>query len=343
MMTQFAIELKQVERSFAGQPAVRQLDLSLPRGEICGFIGPNGSGKTTTIRMILRILRPDAGRVCVLGSEQGTCADDRLGYLPEERGLYRRMKVGQLLRYYAHLKSFRDCDEDIREWLARFDASDWINKRLDTLSKGMCQKVQFIAAVIARPQLLILDEPFSGLDPVSTEQLSDAILEMQSRGASILLSTHDMEAAERMCGRVVMIFRGRKVLDGTPHSIRAQYPAQEIRVRTAGNETIPDPIPGVSGRRREGAFEQLTLADGVAPAGVLRHIAQTAELEHFELIRPTLHRIFLRIVESRGEDRPGVPAADCKMRPLQQLPESVRVEPKGLAGRKTSSAVHPRL
>lgn len=343
MMTQFAIELEQVERSFAGRPAVRQLDLCLPRGEICGFIGPNGSGKTTTIRMILRILRPDSGRVCVLGSEQGGCADDRLGYLPEERGLYRRMKVGQLLRYYAHLKSYRNCDRDIREWLARFDAGDWINRRLDTLSKGMCQKVQFIAAVIARPQLLILDEPFSGLDPVSSEQLSEAILEMQSRGTSILLSTHDMDVAERMCERVVMIFHGRKVLDGTPHSIRAQYPAREILVRTAVQDSLPQQIPGVIERRSVGDFEQLSLDNDVAPARVLQHIALAAELEHFELIRPALQRIFLRIVESSRESQSAESGSQDRKKLLVRSPQPAHAESPKFAAATSHPESLPRF
>ncbi|MEZ6040548.1 MAG: ATP-binding cassette domain-containing protein [Planctomycetaceae bacterium] len=177
----WAVELTNVTKRFGKHTAVRNLDLRIPKNSIYGFIGPNGSGKTTTIRMILRIFRPDEGLVSVLGEQVGDCADDRVGYLPEERGLYRRMKVRELLRYYARLKGFRDCDDEITRWLERLGAGDWGEKKIEGLSKGMAQKISFISAVIAKPQLLILDEPFSGLDPVNLETLRDAILEVRQQ------------------------------------------------------------------------------------------------------------------------------------------------------------------
>ena len=211
-MTEFAVELSGVTKTFGTHTAVRNLDLAIPAGSIYGFIGPNGSGKTTTIRMILRIFFPDCGRITVLGQAEGVCADDRVGYLPEERGLYRRMKVRDLLKYYSRLKGIRECDQEITDWLRRLGAEDWGNRKIETLSKGMTQKVQFIAAVVARPQLLILDEPFSGLDPVNVEVLRESIQEVRSRGTTVIFSTHEMDVAERMCERVFMLHNGNKVL-----------------------------------------------------------------------------------------------------------------------------------
>ncbi len=229
-----AIELRQVTKKFGKQIAVNELDLVVPEGAIYGFIGPNGSGKTTTLRMILRIYNPDAGEVVVLGNAHGKTADDRLGYLPEERGLYKRMKVRDVLTYYARLKGFYDCQAEIDYWLTRLDAKSWANKKVDALSKGMAQKIQFISAVVAKPKLVILDEPFSGLDPVNLESLRDAVNSLRNKGTTIVFSTHDMDMAEKMCDTIFMIFEGRKVLDGTLDSIQSQYPADRVRGRFCG-------------------------------------------------------------------------------------------------------------
>jgi len=218
-----AIALAGVTKSFGAKVAVDDLYLAVPQGTVYGFIGPNGSGKTTTIRMILRIFHPDTGRIVVLGADQSPAADDRVGYLPEERGLYRKMKVRDVIEFFAHLKGLRGCRSEISRWLERLGLADCAAKRVDALSKGMSQKVQFIAAVIARPKLLVLDEPFSGLDPVNMEVLKDAILDLHKGGTTILFSTHDMHVAERMCDRVCMIFNGKKVLDGTLDQIQAEY------------------------------------------------------------------------------------------------------------------------
>ncbi len=191
-----AITLTNVSKSFGTKTAVDDLNLEIPEGTVYGFIGPNGSGKTTTIRMILRILQPDCGRVVVLGTESGVTADDRVGYLPEERGLYKKMKVGDVIEFFAHLKGLRHCRTDIQRWLDRLGIAETLAKRVDSLSKGMSQKVQFIVAVISRPRLLVLDEPFSGLDPVNMEVLKDAILDLNREGTTILFSTHDMQVAE---------------------------------------------------------------------------------------------------------------------------------------------------
>lgn len=290
-----AVRLRAVSKTFGSTLAVSDLDLEIPAGSVYGFIGPNGSGKTTTIRMILRIFQPDAGVVEVLGADRGDCADSRVGYLPEERGLYRRMKVRELLRYYARLKGFRNCDPEISFWLERLGASDWSDRRIETLSKGMSQKIQFIAAVVARPQLLILDEPFSGLDPVNLELLRDAILEIRSRGTTIIFSTHEMDVAERMCERVFMIHRGRKVLDGTLHQIRSMHPANELRIRMSADARQLPPLPEALHTEQRGQFTHCTVADPAHSQQILQRLMNCGQVEHFELLRPSLHDIFVRI------------------------------------------------
>ena len=294
-MTESAVELAGVTKTFGTHTAVRELDLAIPAGSIYGFIGPNGSGKTTTIRMILRIFFPDRGRITVLGQAEGVCADDRVGYLPEERGLYRRMKVRDLLKYYSRLKGFRDCDQEIDHWLRRLGAEDWGSRKIETLSKGMTQKVQFIAAVVARPQLLILDEPFSGLDPVNLELLKESILEVRSRGTTIIFSTHEMDVAERMCERVFMLHNGNKVLDGTVSEIQQKYPADEVKIRLAEGDPLPSGIGGVIEVEKRGAYYHLKLQSASHADVLLKQLAAETRLEHFELLRPSLHNIFIRI------------------------------------------------
>ena len=290
-----AIELENITKTFGANTAVDRLDLEVPEGSIYGFIGPNGSGKTTTLRMILRIFQPDNGRITVLGRDRGRVADDRLGYLPEERGLYKRMKVRDLLAYYAKLKGFYDCSSEIDHWLDRLEATDWSHRRIDALSKGMAQKIQFIAAVIAKPKLLILDEPFSGLDPVNMESLKGAVVSMREAGTTIVFSTHDMDVAERLCDTIFMIFKGKKVLDGTLDDIQADYPANRARVRLndpSGNVPL---LNGISDVVREGAFHEFTISDHVPIQAVLQQLADTVALTHFEIKKPSLHDIFVQI------------------------------------------------
>lgn len=289
-----AIELEQVTKNFGKQTAVNQIDLAVPAGAIYGFIGPNGSGKTTTLRMILRIFQPDSGTVSVLGHSFGKTADDRLGYLPEERGLYKRMKVREILTYYARLKGMYDCKSEIDTWLERLGASDWADKKIDALSKGMAQKIQFIAAVVARPQLVILDEPFSGLDPVNLESLKDAVLKLREDGTTIVFSTHDMDMAEKMCDTIFMIFNGRKVLDGTLSSIQAEYPANRVRVEIADESELPK-LPGISDIQQQGRFHEFLLDDPNQSQSILQQLASQRQLHHFEVIRPSLHDIFVQI------------------------------------------------
>jgi ABC-2 type transport system ATP-binding protein len=298
-----AIELSGVTKRFGRHTAVEQLDLVVPEGTVYGFIGPNGSGKTTTLRMILRIFYPESGVVRVLGLDHGEAADDRIGYLPEERGLYKKMRVRDVLRFFAELKGRRDRHGAIDEWLGRMDLTDWANKRVDALSKGMSQKVQFIAAVIAEPRMLILDEPFSGLDPVNMETLKDIVLELKRGGTTVIFSTHDMDVAERMCDTICMIFRGRKVLDGTLESIQSQYGEDTIRVRAASGNGALVNLPGVVRVNDYGRDQELRIAPGADPQAVLVELARRTRIERFEIARPSLHDIFIRIARPHESDR----------------------------------------
>ena len=290
-----AIELTGVTKTFGRHTAVDSLDLSVPQGAVYGFIGPNGSGKTTTLRMILRILYPEAGHIVVLGKDRGTTADDRLGYLPEERGLYPKMKVRELLAFHARLKGRTSPRRAVDDWLARFDLSEWADKKVEALSKGMAQKVQFIAAVVSGPELVILDEPFSGLDPVNAIVLNDAVLALKAAGATILFSTHDMETAERLCDTICMIHEGRKVLDGTLDEISGAYGQDTIRVRTANGIGDLRALPGVAHTTDRGRFRELRLTPGADPQEILQQLAAQTRVEHFEVTRPSLRDIFVRI------------------------------------------------
>ncbi|MBA2302243.1 MAG: ATP-binding cassette domain-containing protein [Acidobacteria bacterium] len=294
-----AIVLRDVTKRFGPVSAVSNLSLAVPAGSIYGFIGPNGSGKTTTLRMIMHILLPDHGEIEVLGSRDTAAARDQVSYLPEERGLYKKMTVRRLLRYYAKLKGCRrpEIDADVDEWMVRMDLPGVLDRTIETLSKGMSQKVQFISAVISRPALLILDEPFSGLDPVNAQVLKDAVLEMRRRGATVVFSTHDMDTAEKMCDRLFMIFKGTKVLDGTLHDIQEQYGADTVRVRTTGGVEVLAGIPEVESLNDFGQMQDVRLR-GDAQAFLAHLIARTTVL-HFEVTRPSLQDIFVRIATPR--------------------------------------------
>jgi ABC-2 type transport system ATP-binding protein len=303
-----AIEIRQVTKRFNGVTAVEDLSLSVPRGSIYGFIGPNGSGKTTTLRMILSILLPDAGEIEVLGRRDTHAARDQVGYLPEERGLYKKMTVRRLLRYYGRLKGASQSAIDARaaDWLKRLELAGCEDRKIETLSKGMAQKVQFIAAAVATPELLILDEPFSGLDPVNAEVLKNAVLEMKRRGTTVVFSTHDMGTAERMCDRIFMIFKGRKVLDGTLHDIQERYGTDTVRLRVEGGADVLARFPEIEAMNDYGQLQEVRLR-GDAQAFLAR-LAAATRVHHFEVTRPSLHDVFVRIARPTERDLAGEPA-----------------------------------
>jgi ABC-2 type transport system ATP-binding protein len=290
-----AICLTDVTKRFSGVAAVDRLTLTVPAGSIYGFIGPNGSGKTTTLRMIMNILLPDEGEIAVLGSRASGAARDRVSYLPEERGLYKKMTVRRLLRYYGQLKgrSIAEIDPVIDDWMPRMGMDGWGDRKIETLSKGMSQKVQFVAAVVSKPELLILDEPFTGLDPVNAESLKDAVLEMRRRGTTVVFSTHDMGTAEKMCDRIFMIFKGKKVLDGSLEQIQAQYGFDTVRLRTAGGAAALAGLSGIDAVNDYGQLQEIRLT--CDPQRFLQELCAKTVVNHFEITRPSLHDIFVRI------------------------------------------------
>ncbi len=296
-----AVLLKGVTKTFGQMTAVDHLDLVVPSGALYGFIGPNGAGKTTTIRMMMSIIFPDSGELSVLGRSSALDAKDRIGYLPEERGVYRKMRVGAFLTYLGRLKGVNEAElpRRVRRGLERVGLAEWERKRCEELSKGMQQKIQFLAAIIHEPDLLILDEPFSGLDPVSSRSLRELILDEHKRGATILFSTHVMPHAEELCDHVVMIYQGRKVLDDPLAVIRRQYDPRAIRFEPLEHDADLSPLgalPEVQRVTRVDGGCEILLAEGTNPAAAIPRLATAVPAARIEIARPRLEDIFVRIV-----------------------------------------------
>lgn len=301
-----AVELIGVRKNFGSTAAVRGVDLAIPTGCLCGVLGPNGAGKSTTIRMIMSIIYPDGGSIRVLGSD-AVAIKDRIGYLPEERGLYKKMRVLEYLRYIASLKGLSGTEglARARAWLERIELPGVERKRCEELSKGMQQKVQFIAAVIHDPELIILDEPFSGLDPVNARVLARIVGELHAGGRTILFSTHQMHHAESLCDRVVLINRGEKLLDDSLASIRASHRPTTVVARTDGSfeaaASLAARVPGVAAvDRAEDGSVLAHAADGIDAVDLLAPLAATRRFTGVALKRPTLDDIFVEIVTAHG-------------------------------------------
>jgi len=291
--------LNHISKSFGDFTAVSDLSLQVRPGRVFGLIGPNGAGKTTTIRMIVNITIPDSGTVELLGQRMTTALQDRIGYLPEERGLYKKMKVGEQLRFFAELKDIhgKEADARIDKWLAKLQLTDWKDKRTKELSKGMQQKIQFITAVIHDPDLLILDEPFSGLDPVNVEVMKDTILELRNANKTIILSTHQMEIAEKLCDDVCMINRSHKVLDGKLREIRRSFSRNAVALQFEGDDGLLNDPELVASMRRVGDDLEVLLGPGVSPQLLLKRLVDSGVvISKFELVEPTLHDIFIEKV-----------------------------------------------
>lgn len=294
------LKLDRVTKSFGDFVAVRDLSLQVSRGRIFGLIGPNGAGKTTTIRMIVNITVPDSGRIELFGQPMSTALQDRIGYLPEERGLYKKMKVGEQLRFFAELKDVKGKEAEARidKWLARLQLTGWKEKKTKDLSKGMQQKVQFITSVIHEPDLLILDEPFAGLDPVNVEIMKDTILEQKSANKTIILSTHQMEIAEKLCDDVCMINRARKVLDGKLREIRRSFSRNAVALRLEGNDGLLRDPELVTNVRQVGDDVEVLLVPGLSPQTLLKRLIDAGTVvTKFELVEPNLHDIFIAKVK----------------------------------------------
>ena len=289
-----AVEISDVTKTFGDVTAVDNLSLTVPEGSVYGFIGPNGSGKSTTMRMIANIFYPDSGKIQVFGKTRFGTRSDQIGYLPEERGVYRKMRVRALLEFYGQLRGGRNVTAEVNSWLQRLGLADRADDKMETFSKGMSQKVQFIATVIPEPKLLILDEPFTGLDPVSADSIRSAVLDMRRRGCTVILSTHDMNVAESLCDSIFMIFRGQKVLDGSLASIQARYGSDTIRVETEGRVALGE-LPGIERINDLGQVQELRMAAGCDPQQVLHALAARARIVSFSVVKPSLHDIFVRI------------------------------------------------
>ena len=293
---QTTVKLDHVRKSFGDFTAVNDLSLSVRAGRVFGLLGPNGAGKTTTIRMIVNITAPDSGTIELFGRKIDPELQNRIGYLPEERGLYRRMKVVDQLRFFAELKNVRgrNVEAKIDEWLARVKLSEWKNRRSMELSKGMQQKIQFITAVLHDPELLILDEPFSGLDPINVELLKEIVLDLKRNGKTIIFSTHQMEVAERICDDICLLNRSEKVLEGSLREIKSSFGRNSVAVRCEGGDGVLDDPALVSKVVRHADEAQALLAQG-ADAQTLLHrlIAAGATIGKFEMTEPSLNDIFI--------------------------------------------------
>jgi ABC-2 type transport system ATP-binding protein len=315
-MSDLAIDIQHVVKRYEEHVAVSDLSLQVPTGSVYGLLGPNGAGKTTTIRMILDIIAPDSGTISLFGQPHTTIGVlDRVGYLPEERGLYKKMQVRNVLLFLAELKGVKpsDASRRIDEWLERFSLStpekNWGDAKVDELSRGMQQKVQFIATLLHDPDLVILDEPFSGLDPINAQALKDAVLELKQRGTTVIFSTHVMDNAEKMCDSVCIIAGGTKVLDGRVADVKRGVGVRHVALSLAGG--VQNGVGAVLADRQlvskvddNTNYFELELAPNADSQALLRRLIDAgANIERFELMQPSLHQIFLQRVGATGIDK----------------------------------------
>lgn len=294
--TDVTVQLDRVSKSFGDFTAVKELSVTVRAGRVFGLLGPNGAGKTTTIRMIVNITAPDSGTIELFGGHINSALQDRIGYLPEERGLYRRMKIVDQLRFFAELKNVRgkDVETKIDDWLARVKLAEWKNKRSMELSKGMQQKIQFITAVLHDPDLVILDEPFSGLDPINLELLKEIVLDLKRSGKTIIFSTHQMEVAEKLCDDICLLNRSEKVFEGSLREIKSSFGRNAVAVRCEGGDGVLDDPTLVSKLVRHTDEAQALLAEGADAQVLLRRLIDSgARIGKFEMVEPSLNDIFI--------------------------------------------------
>lgn len=295
------LELQNLKKYFATQKAVDDISLSVEKGQIFGLLGPNGAGKTTLIRMITGIFYPDEGQIIFDGKKFDPINDvGHIGYMPEERGLYKKMKIGEQAMYLAQLKglSHSDAQAKIKKWFARFEMDSWWNKKVEDLSKGMGQKLQFVTTVLHEPKLIILDEPFSGLDPVNSNLIKDEIFNLSQNGSTIIFSTHRMEQVEEICNHIVLVNKGRKILDGTVKNVKQDY---KENIYSIG---LDKPLTGVNGEApfeltgHTGDTQVIKIKEGRSPNDVLRFLLdQGLDINSFNEILPSLNDIFIKLVE----------------------------------------------
>jgi len=300
------LELKNLKKYYATQKAVDDISFSIEQGSIFGLLGPNGAGKTTLLRMITGIFYPDQGEIIFNGNKFDPMQDALfIGYMPEERGLYKKMKIGEQALYLARLKGLRkgEAMEKIKYWFTRLGMESWWNKKVEDLSKGMSQKLQFVTTVLHEPKLIILDEPFSGLDPVNANLIKDEIFELAKKGSTIIFSTHRMEQVEEICDHIILVNQGKKILDGTVHDIKQQFKENIFRLKLSNT---PELISNPSFNLVKQLKDELTVKinEGSSTNDVLRYfINQNAQIEGFNEILPSLNEVFIRLVEGTTATR----------------------------------------
>jgi ABC-2 type transport system ATP-binding protein len=295
------IDVNNLSKTFGKTKAVIDASFEVERGRIFGLLGPNGAGKTTTIRMINFIMPPDEGEILINGVKAGPKTQRWIGYMPEERGLYKKMKVGEQLIYLAQLKGLTasDAREKIRYWLKRFGAYDWHSKTVGELSKGMSQKIQFIATIVHDPDIYIFDEPFSGLDPINSELLKEIIIELREKGKTILFSTHRMEQVEQMCDDICLFNNGKVVLTGNLRKVKKDFGKNTVLIEFEGDPAFLDQLENVRINNRSTNFAEIRILEGLDHQDILRKAMENTEVHKFQLVEPSLNEIFISTV---GED-----------------------------------------
>lgn len=295
------IKVENISKTFGETQAVKSVSFEVPEGKIFGLLGPNGAGKTTAIRMINHIIIADSGTITIKDHKVSPRTQQMIGYMPEERGLYKKMRVGEQLIYLGRLKglSKKEAREKTRYWLDRFNATDWFNKEVGELSKGMSQKVQFIATIAHDPEVYIFDEPFSGLDPINSEMLKEIVLELRDRGKTILFSTHRMEQVEQMCDEICLFNNGKAVLQGNLREIKRGFGKNTINIEFEGDGSFLDKLEHVRINNRSANFAEIRVLNGQPMQQILKTAMAHAEIYKFERIEPSLTEIFISTV---GED-----------------------------------------
>lgn len=294
-----ALNVNLVTKTFGSFTAVDSLSLEVPEGSVFGLLGPNGAGKTTTIRMSMGIMLPDSGEITVFGHSLDEKTKEKIGYLPEERGLYKKMKVGDVISFLCEIKgvSRRQAVKNANYWLERLGLKDWVHQSVQDLSRGMQQKLQFISAIVHDPELIVLDEPFTGLDPINTGVLKDVMFELnKERGKTIILSTHLMEQVERMCSNICLINKGKKILDGSLSSVKSRYGRNTVAMEYEGDGEFLKRLPDVDSMNDYGKYVELRLKDGANHQSVLQAAVRRVAVRRFEIVEPSLNHIFIDIV-----------------------------------------------
>lgn len=301
------LELLNLKKYFATQKAVDDISLTVEKGQIFGLLGPNGAGKTTLIRMITGIFYPDQGQIIFDGKKFDPVNDAaRIGYMPEERGLYKKMKIGEQAMYLAQLKglSHAEAHTKIKKWFAKFEMDSWWNKKVEDLSKGMQQKLQFVTTVLHEPRLIILDEPFSGLDPVNSNLIKDEIFRLAQEGATIIFSTHRMEQVEEICNHIVLVNKGKKILDGTVKQVKQEYKENLYTVGLEQPLSVISPMAPFELVKANGDQQVIRIRENSRPNDVLRYLIDNGSAVHsFQEILPSLNEIFIRLVEGTPVSR----------------------------------------